>query len=145
MNSRPSYAKILNFYRAYCAIDAAFDAALSQFGLSSAQWDVLRLLREQPGASGADIARGLNVTPQAVATMLQRLEKAGLLDRRSPARGRAFGAYLTSQGKALLQRGDCVAEEIDSQVFSTFTLEEQEHFNQALLQCIENLETVQKL
>ncbi|GAQ00022.1 MarR family winged helix-turn-helix transcriptional regulator [Leptolyngbya sp. NIES-2104] len=140
MNSRPTYTKILNFYRAYVTIETAFYAALSQFGLSSAQWGVLRFLREHPGASGAEIARDARVTPQAVATMLQRLEKAELITRQSAEQGRAFNAYLTTQGTELLQKGDQIAEQIEAQVFADFSNKEKEQFNQYILRCIKNIE-----
>jgi DNA-binding MarR family transcriptional regulator len=140
VNSFPNYQKIVNLNRAYSAVEAAFEAALSPLGLSPEQWDVLRHLREHSGASGADIARCAKVTPQAVATMLQRLEKSRLITRRSSERGRVVEAYLTAQGEALLQKGDEIAEKIEVQVFSTFSQDEQEQFNRLLLRCIENLE-----
>jgi DNA-binding MarR family transcriptional regulator len=140
VNSSSSYQKIVNLNRAYSAIEAAFEAALAPLGLSPEQWDILRRLREYPGASGADIARREKVTPQAVATMLQRLEKLDLITRRSSQRGRVIEAYLTVQGESLLEKGDAIAEQIETQVFSTFSQDEQEQFNLSLLQCIENLE-----
>lgn len=140
MNLSPKYQKVVNLNRAYSAVEAAFEAALSPLGLSPEQWDVLRRLREHPGASGADIARREKVTPQAVATMLQRLEKSGLITRRASERGRVVEAYLTAQGEALLKQGDAIAEQIEAQVFSTFSQDEREQFNKSLLQCIENLE-----
>lgn len=140
VNPSPRYQKVVNLNRAYSAVEAAFEAALSPLGLSPEQWDVLRCLREKPGASGADIARREKVTPQAVATMLQRLEKSGLITRRSSERGRVVEAYLTDQGEALLQKGDAIAEQIEAQVFSTFSQDEQEQFNKFLLRCIENIE-----
>jgi MarR family transcriptional regulator, organic hydroperoxide resistance regulator len=141
VNPFPNYQKIVNLNRAYSAVEAAFEAALSPLGLSPEQWDVLRHLREHPGASGADIARCAKVTPQAVATMLQRLEKSGLITRRSSKRGRVVEAHLTAQGETLLQKGDEIAEKIEIQVFSTFNQDEQEQFDGLLLQCIKNLES----
>jgi len=140
VNQRPTYYKIVNLHRTYSVVEAAFDAALSNFGLSSAQWDVLRLLREQPGVSGADVARCAKVTPQAVATMLQRLEKAGLISRHS-ARGRVVETYLTELGDALLKKGDRIADQIEAQAFLGFSAEEQEQFDKYLLRCSANLNT----
>ncbi len=140
VNSSTSYQKLLSLYRAYASVEAAFETALAPLGLSPAQWDILRCLRECPGASGADIARSAKVTPQAVATMLQRLEKAKLIIRCASERGRVVEAYLTTQGEELLNHGDHIAKEIEAQIFSRFTQDEQEQFNQLLLRCIENLE-----
>lgn len=140
VNQSANYQKLVNLYRTHAAIEDAFGAALGSFGLSSPQWETLRILREHPGASGADIARFVRVTPQAVATMLQRLEKSELISRRSSAQGRVIEAYLTSQGEALLLEGDRVANAVQAQAFSGFNSQEQEHFNEYLLRCIANLE-----
>jgi DNA-binding MarR family transcriptional regulator len=142
VNPSSCYQKLITLNRAYSAVESAFEAALSHLGLSPEQWDILRRLREHPGASGADIARQEKVSPQAVATMLQRLEKSGLITRRSSERGRVVEAYLTAQGETSLQKGDAIAEQIEAQVFSRFSQDEQEQLNQFLLRCIENLEDV---
>lgn len=140
MEQYPTYRKILNLARTYFAIEAAFEAALAHYGLSSAQWGVLRLLRENPGASGAEIARFARVTPQAVATMLQRLEKAELIIRQAALSGRVVETYLTAQGEELLEKGDRVAEKIEAQVFADFSVEEQARFHEYLLRCVANIE-----
>jgi DNA-binding MarR family transcriptional regulator len=136
VNSSSCYQKLITLNRAYSAVESAFESALSHLGLSPEQWDILRRLREHPGAS----ARQEKVSPQAVATMLQRLEKSGLITRRSSERGRVVEAYLTAQGETSLQKGDAIAEQIEAQVFSRFSQDEQEQLNQFLLRCIENLE-----
>ncbi|KAB8332201.1 MarR family transcriptional regulator [Scytonema tolypothrichoides VB-61278] len=141
VNQSTNYRKILNLYRANAVLEVALDAALSPLGLSVAQWGTLRILREHPGASGADIARIAFVTPQAVATMLQRLEQAGLITRRPPSRGRALETHLTARGEALLQQGDRIADEIEARLFSNLSTEEQERFNDYLLRCIDTLDS----
>lgn len=132
--------KIVNLFQANAAFEAALEAALSPLGLSIPQWGTLRIVREHPGVSGAEIARFAFVTPQAVATMLQRLEQAGLIARRSPARGRVVETHLTPRGEELLRKGDRIASEIEARLFSNFSLEEQERFNEYLLRCIATLE-----
>lgn len=143
MEQFPTYQKILNLERTNFAIEAAFEAALAHYGLSSAQWGILRLLQENPGASGAEIARFARVTPQAVATMLQRLEKAELIIRQAATSGRVVETYLTAQGEELLEKGARVAEKIDAQVFADFSVEEQARFNEYMLRCIANIEAKQ--
>lgn len=139
MNQSSNPRTIVNFQQSYSAVNAAFETALAAYGLSGPQWDTLRILREHPGASGADIARFASVSPQAVATMLQRLEQAGLILRRGPSRGRSVCSYITPKGEALLLEGDRVAGEIEAQILSNFTSEEQELFNDYLQRCNDNL------
>lgn len=133
-----SYQQLLSIYGLYIEIQAAFEAALAPYGLSEPQWDTLRTLRDQPGASGAEIARSTKVSPQAVATMLQRLEKAGLIVRRS-AQGRVMETYLSEVGEALLQKGDAIAIEIEAKVLSGFSAKERSQFQDYLLRCAKNL------
>lgn len=140
VNQSINNRKILNLYRAQAVVEVALDAALSPIGLSVAQWGTLRILREHPGASGADIARIAFVTPQAVATMLQRLGQAGLITRRPPSRGRAVETHLTPRGEALLQQGDRIADEIEARLFSNLSPQEQECLNEYLLRCIGTLD-----
>lgn len=138
VNQSSNKSTIINFAQSYWAVNAAFETALSAYGLSGPQWDTLRILREHPGANGADIARFARVSPQAVATMLQRLEQGGLIVRRAPLRGRSVESYITPSGEALLREGDRVANEIEARMLSDFSSEEQEHFNDYLRRCTAN-------
>ena len=141
MNQSTSHRQILNLYRANAVLEVTLDTALSSIGLSTAQWGTLGIVREHPGASGADIARIAIVTPQAVATMLQRLEQAGLIVRHPPSRGRALETHLTPRGEALFSEGELIADKIEAQIFSNFSLEEQERFSENLRRCITNLDS----
>jgi DNA-binding MarR family transcriptional regulator len=135
----PNYPQLLSIYGLYIELQATFETALAPYGLSEPQWDTLRTLRDRPGASGADIARATKVSPQAVATMLQRLEKAELIERRS-AQGRVVEAYLTESGEALLQKGDAIAVEIEAKILSGFSAKERSQFQDYLSRCVKNLE-----
>ncbi|MEG3850966.1 MarR family transcriptional regulator [Microcoleus sp. herbarium19] len=139
VNPSSNHGTIVNFQQSYWAVNAAFETALSAYGLSGPQWDTLRILREHPGANGADIARIARVSPQAVATMLQRLEQAGLIVRRPPLRGRSVESYITPSGETLLREGDRVADEIEAKMLSDFSTEEKQHFNDYLQRCSANL------
>jgi DNA-binding MarR family transcriptional regulator len=107
VNSLPNYQKIVNLNRAYSAVETAFEAALSPFGLSPAQWDVLRHLREHLGASGADMLVGRRLHLRQLQPCCKRLEKSGLITRRSSERGRVVEAYLTAHGEAVITKGRC--------------------------------------
>jgi DNA-binding MarR family transcriptional regulator len=141
VNQSIHYRKIINLYRAYAVVEVALDAAFSSLGFSTSQWGTLRIVREHPGISGADIARFTYVTPQAVATMLQRLVQAGLITRQPPLRGRVVETHLTPRGEALLQESERIADKIEAVLFSNFSLEEQERFNEYLLHCITTLDS----
>lgn len=115
----PSPAKpplMTALYQAGRAVDAAVNAAFTPIGLSASQWAVLCLIDEEPGIAGAEIARRSDVSPAAVATMLSRLQAAGLAERRSQPRGRIVGAFLTESGRRHLGEGNAVAREVEREL-----------------------------
>jgi DNA-binding MarR family transcriptional regulator len=67
----------------------------------------MRVLSKFPGQSNADLARALNVSPQAMNMVLRGLEERRLLTRPdSVSSGRSLPAQLTREGEELLQRTD---------------------------------------
>ena len=63
--------------------------AVSSRGVSTAQIGVLRQLSNEPGLSGAELARRLLISPQGVQLALTALERRGLVERKQdPQHGR---------------------------------------------------------
>ena len=56
--------------------------SVKEHGVTTAQIGVLRQLSNQPGLSGAELARRLLITPQGVQLALTALEKRGLIERK---------------------------------------------------------------
>src|SRR5688572_15897962 len=90
--------------QAWLALSAAMDLALRPHGLTGPQYGVLSVLAREPGASGADLARACNTTPQAMNGVLATLERESLIERRPhPTHGRILQATLTSEGQRRLK------------------------------------------
>src|SRR5580658_8049822 len=86
--------------------------AVSSHGVSTAQIGVLRQLSNEPGLSGAELARRLLISPQGVQLALTSLERRGLLERKQdPQHKRILQAYLTDEGRTVVATvlGDAVA------------------------------------
>src|SRR6476661_542943 len=67
----------------------------------------MRVLSKYPGQSNADLARALNVSPQAMNIVLRGLEERRLVARpASVSSGRSLPAQLTRDGEELLKRTD---------------------------------------
>src|SRR2546421_10777832 len=80
--------------------NVAMEAALREHGLTAPQYAVLSVLAREPGASGADLARSSNATPQAMNGVLATLEREGLIERHPhPTHGRILQAELTGEGR----------------------------------------------
>jgi DNA-binding MarR family transcriptional regulator len=82
----------------------AANERLAGLGVSLVQWDVLRHLSEQPGASLHALAGLTFQTDQSVGTLAARMIARGLIER-IPGPGRAVRHRLTAHGKEVRQAG----------------------------------------
>lgn len=112
--------------------------AISVHGVSTAQVGVLRQLSNEPGLSGADLARRLLISPQGVQLALTALERRGLVERRQdPQHKRILQAFLTDEGRSVVATvvGDAVAAH--DRVFGVLSDEEKETLRDLLGRVVE--------
>jgi len=85
----------------------------------------LNRLLQEPGLSGAELARRLLVTPQAAQLAIAALEERGLVERRADANhGRIVRTFLTEDGRQVV--ADCMgpALQAEDEFLSVLTAEE---------------------
>ena len=112
--------------------------AVSEHGVSTAQIGVLRQLSNEPGLSGAELARRLLISPQGVQLALTALERRGLVQRkRDPTHGRILQAYLTDQGRDMASGVVADALAVHDRVFGVLSPEEQEVLRDLLSRIVE--------
>lgn len=99
---------------------SAMNAALVELGITIVQWDALRHLSENPGASLHDLAVLTFQTDQAFGTLAQRLEERGLIERVEGA-GRAVRPRITAKGEAARERGAAIADRVLTESFAPLT------------------------
>jgi DNA-binding MarR family transcriptional regulator len=76
-----------------------------QFGVTSRQVTLLWLVKHRPGLSLRELAAEEGVSPPAISSSVDRLERQGLLERlRSAEDRRRVGLVLTPAGARLLRR-----------------------------------------
>jgi DNA-binding MarR family transcriptional regulator len=112
--------------------------AVSGHGVSTAQIGVLRQLSNQPGLSGAELARRLLISPQGVQLALTALEKRGLVQRKQdPQHGRILQAFLTDEGREVAAAvvNDAIAAH--DKVFGVLTSAEQRTLRELLSRVVE--------
>ncbi|MFD4603058.1 MarR family winged helix-turn-helix transcriptional regulator [Streptomyces sp. NPDC058464] len=103
--------------RAEWAVQARKDQSLRPQGIAAAQYSLLICVHTDPGLTGAELARRLNVTPQAVASQVARLEERGQLERRPHPRHRHVQElHLTDAGRDALRQADAVIDEIEQRI-----------------------------
>ncbi|MFF4474410.1 MarR family winged helix-turn-helix transcriptional regulator [Streptomyces sp. NPDC001599] len=89
-------------------------AALRPLKVNVPQYTVLRALQQEPGLSGAALARRSMVTPQTMSSVLSNLEGRGLVERQPhPIHQHILEARLTRSGHALVRRADEVVRDIE--------------------------------
>ncbi|MDP7702890.1 MULTISPECIES: MarR family winged helix-turn-helix transcriptional regulator [unclassified Mycobacterium] len=121
-------------YRVTTLLRPEVAAALSPLGLTLPEFVCLRILSLRPGLSSAELARGAGVTPQAMNTVLRKLEDLGVVSRpASVSSGRALPASLTSQGQELLQRAEAVVRTADAHILCRLSDAEQREFKNMLV------------
>ena len=74
------------------------DEALRPQGVTTAQLQVLYAIRNEPGASGAQLARSCYMTPQSAQSLLKGLEEGGWIVRvKDKVNDRILVAQLTDR------------------------------------------------
>lgn len=121
----------------YFSLTAVNDA-VSQHGVSTAQIGILRQLANEPGLSGAELARRLLITPQGVQLALKELERRGLVERKQdPQHARILQAYLTAKGRKVASAVVSDAIAAHEAVFGVLTSEEQQTLRDLLARVVE--------
>ncbi|WP_445161193.1 MarR family winged helix-turn-helix transcriptional regulator [Mycobacterium sp. Dal123C01] len=120
-------------YRVAAALRPEVSAVLSPLCLTLPEFVCLRILSMSPGMSSAELSRSANVTPQAMNTVLRRLEEIGVVERpASVSSGRALPATLTSQGRTLLKRAEAAVGNADARILAKLTAGQQREFKRML-------------
>jgi DNA-binding MarR family transcriptional regulator len=111
--------------QAWQVLSGAMEVALRPHGLTGPQYGVLSVLRHHPGASGADLARACNTTPQAMNGVLATLERESLIERQQhPTHGRILQASLTREGQRRLEAADPAIRGLRRAIERDFTPED---------------------
>lgn len=81
----------------------SFDERARDIGVTRPQWQVLAILNSNAGIKQGGLAEILEVEPITAGRMIDRLQEAGLVERRAdPTDRRAWRLYLTGRGEAQL-------------------------------------------
>lgn len=111
--------------QAWQSFHNAMDDALRAHRINGSQYAVLSVLARDPGASGADLARACNTTPQAMNGVLATLEREGLIERHPhPTHGRILQVELTDEGRRRLDSATPAVRVLEQSLERDFTAEE---------------------
>jgi DNA-binding MarR family transcriptional regulator len=111
--------------RAEQALFRAKAATLKPVGLTLAQFVALSELEQQPGVTGATLARACLVTPQAMMVVLKMLEEQGLISRSPhPRHPNVLELHITAAGEEALHRAREQVAPLERRVFDAFSPDE---------------------
>ena len=113
---------------------------LSELDLHLGQEMLLIRLWPRDGLTQSELADNLCISPATITKTLDRMSKAGLIERRTDSEDqRVSRVYLTNEGKLLQEPVEGVWHELEAQCLANLTLEEQILLRRLLLQVYENL------
>jgi MarR family transcriptional regulator, organic hydroperoxide resistance regulator len=113
---------------------------LEKFGVYPGQHGLFFFLGKQGGQSQKELAEKLHIRAATITVMLNRMEKAKLIERRQDQSDqRVTRVYLTEQGGEILNQVKESLKTIENECFYNFTTEEQILLRRLLLQMRDNL------
>ncbi|MBN2390027.1 MAG: winged helix-turn-helix transcriptional regulator [Anaerolineae bacterium] len=111
-----------------------------ELGLYHGQPPMLFALWDQDGQTHTELAGRLHIQASTVTKMVQRMEKAGFVERRNdPDDQRVSRVYLTPAGYAVRENVNRVWRQLEDETFDGFTLEEQVLLRRFFRQMRDNL------
>ncbi|MEA3309301.1 MAG: MarR family transcriptional regulator [Chloroflexota bacterium] len=113
---------------------------LNVLGTYRGQPVALRALAQEDGRTHSELATLMHVAPPTITKMVQRMERAGHVARRSdPEDQRVSRVYLTESGRAISAQLHEVFVEIEAETLAGFSAEEQIELERLLERVRENL------
>lgn len=90
-----------------------FDRRAARFGLTRAQWRALKRLHHGEGITQNELAEFLEMEPIAVGRVIDRLQKAGFVERRAdPSDRRCWRLHLQAKAHAVVADMEQISSEL---------------------------------
>jgi DNA-binding MarR family transcriptional regulator len=121
--------------RAWFSLNQAFRRRLSHLEITPDQFTVLRTLLESPsqGINQRELGVLMTSDPNTVASLLERMEKAGLIERQADENDRrAYRLRLQAKGKRLYHEARQIAVALQSEILSVLPEQKREEFLEQL-------------
>lgn len=118
----------------------SFDVRARDIGVTRAQWQVLTTLLRHEGVNQGGLAELLDVEPITVCRMVDRLQEAGLVERRAdPADRRSWRLFPTARAHDLLAELRPLAEGLIEEALIGLDVGEREQLHDLLDRICDNL------
>jgi DNA-binding MarR family transcriptional regulator len=122
------------------AMRRTFDRRAASLGATRAQWKVLFRLTRTPGLRQVELADMMDIEPITLSRIVDRLDEAGLVERRAdPADRRAWRLYVTEKAQPLVSELRRLGNELAAEAFAGLTPDRLELLRETLAQVRDNL------
>ena len=112
-----------------------FEGALTDAGLTLAQYIAMSVLAVRPGLSNAQLARRSLVTPQAMNQAVGALADLDLVVRRPhPAKGNVLCVDITEAGRTTLAELDRAVDDVEDRLLAPLTAAQRDRLLRSLEQ-----------
>lgn len=132
-SSRPSKYVCYKLSRVMRKVHRYYESSFSQYGITPAQFYVLSAVWENDGVKFKDLAKSLEMDGSTLTSILDRLERQDLLERRDdPEDRRSLLVFLTEKAKQSIAEITCLAEKLNQEIKERFSDEEFATFERVL-------------
>jgi DNA-binding MarR family transcriptional regulator len=115
--------------RAWYGLNQAFRRRIAHLEITPDQFTVMRILREAEGLTQRQLTQLMSSDPNTVASLLERMERAGLVERRPHAKDRrAHHVELRPSGHRKYELAREIAVQLQQEVISVLPASEREAF-----------------
>ena len=115
---------------------------MQEYGLTSAQGDVIRAILHEPGITAAELKRKFGLSQSTVSGILSRLEHKGLIEKSLvDGDSRKMSLHPSPQGLELEAMLKGTALETQARITEGMTKEEQEEFDRLLETALQHMVT----
>src|SRR3954453_22304761 len=108
--------------KAYQQVNQASKRRLAPYGVTPVQYALLKVLAERDGQTGSELGERLLLDSATITGILDRLERAGLLERRADATDRrVHRIFVTAQGRELQSALDRAMDALNVEFLARLT------------------------
>jgi MarR family transcriptional regulator, transcriptional regulator for hemolysin len=121
-----------------------FNRHAASVGATSTQWRAMFRLSREPGMKQVELADRLDVEPITAGRIIDRLEEAGLVERRrDPVDRRVWKLYLTDKADPIIEQLKIVAERVLAGTLAGISPDEMAVLRSILLRIRENVSAIE--
>ena len=135
---------IRKFREVHCRHRRVIERRIADTGVFRSQHMTLMFLARHEGCSQKEIAEAHNISTAAVAVNLQKLEKAGMVERCPDAKdSRRNVITITEKGLSVVRQSREIFASVDERIFAGIPEEEIVRFEQTMEKMLKNLQEME--